>query len=141
MGNSELLCDLFSFNITPQSYFLFNIKKYTHQGLVDARAFYLWFRYASSGNSAPRWGAIEVPIGMRGGEEMKVMLVMKWETYKDEAKRKKYYEFDNSIWEQKHEGIKYKELGGWGVQPGKIVYLYEYESMEEFSKIWSDMEI
>ena len=72
---------------------------------------------------------------------MKVMLVMEVETYKDEAKRKKYYEFDNSVWKKKHEGIKYKELGGWGVQPGKLVYLYEYESMEEFSKIWSDMEI
>ena len=72
---------------------------------------------------------------------MKIMLVMEVETYKDEAKRKKYYEFDNSIWKKKHEGIKYKELGGWGVQPGKLVYLYEYESMEEFSKIWSDMEI
>ena len=72
---------------------------------------------------------------------MKVMLAMKVETFKDEAKRKKYYEFDNAIWKKKHEGIKYKELGGWGVQPGRLIYLYEYESMEEFSKIWSDMEI
>ena len=72
---------------------------------------------------------------------MKVMLVMKMETYKDEAKRKKWYEFDNSIWEKKHEGIKYKELGGWSTQPGKVTNLFEYESMEEFTKIWSDMEI
>jgi hypothetical protein len=72
---------------------------------------------------------------------MKVMLVMKTETYKDEAKRKKYYEIDNTVWKEKHEGIKYKELGGWGTQPGKVTFLFEYESMEEFTKIWSDMEI
>ena len=72
---------------------------------------------------------------------MKVMLVVKLETYKDEAKRKKYYELDNSIWAKKHEGIKYTFLDGWGVQPGKVVYLHLYESMEEFSKIWSDIEI
>ena len=72
---------------------------------------------------------------------MKVMLVIKMETYKDEAKRKKWYEFDNTVWKEKHEGIKYKELGGWGTQPGEVTNLFEYESMEEFSKIWSDMEI
>ena len=75
---------------------------------------------------------------------MKVMWVMEIETFKEDTRRKKFYESYQKlrlIWKKKHEGIKYKDLGGWGVQPGKFVYLYEYESMEEFSKIWSDMEI
>ena len=75
---------------------------------------------------------------------MKVLLMVEAVTYRDEAKRKKFYEdlVDfMPFWEKKHEGVKYKYLGGWAEQPGHVIHLYEYESMEEFSKVWSDMDV
>jgi hypothetical protein len=80
---------------------------------------------------------------MRSGVEMKVWFVMEVETYKDDAKRKKYYEYLNtfrSLYEKKHEGVEYEFLGGWSDNPGCVMYVYEYESVEEFSKVWSDEE-
>jgi hypothetical protein len=74
---------------------------------------------------------------------MKVLLMIERETFKDEDRRKKYYEHMDKftpIWEKKHEGVKFKSLGGWSDQPGCVVTMAEYESMEEFSKVWSDEE-
>jgi hypothetical protein len=74
---------------------------------------------------------------------MKVWFVMESETFKDDAKRKKYYEYLDTwrpIWEKKHEGVKHNDLGGWSDRPGNVMYVVEYESMEEFSKVWSDEE-
>jgi hypothetical protein len=73
---------------------------------------------------------------------MKVLYAIEWETHKDEAKRKKYYEFfdEEKTWEKTHESVKYKDLGTWADQPGHLTFLTEYESMEEFSKVWSDEE-
>lgn len=74
---------------------------------------------------------------------MKVWGVTEIETYKDEAKRKKYYEYLDT-WgpfrQKKHEGVKFKDLGGWSDNPGCVMFVTEYESMEEFSKVWSDEE-
>ena len=75
---------------------------------------------------------------------MKVLWVMAMETFKDEARRKPYYAYGEKwteLWEKKHEGVKYKSLGGWSASPGKVVYFNEYESMEELAKVWGDEEI
>jgi len=67
---------------------------------------------------------------------MKVLFVIEWDSPKDDAKRKKYYEFFDEygpIWNKKHEGVKHKDLGTWADQPGHLTSLLEYESMEEFS--------
>ena len=75
---------------------------------------------------------------------MKVLFAVEAVTPRDGAKRKKFYEgmagFE-PLWGEKHEGVKFKYLGSWAEQPGHTLHLYEYESMEEFSKIWSDMEV
>ena len=42
--------------------------------------------------------------------------------------------------DEKHEGVKFKDHGGWAEQPGHPIWVREYESMEEFSKVWSDEE-
>ena len=74
---------------------------------------------------------------------MKVWFVIERETFKDEMKRKEYYEFLDTfmpMWEKKHEGVKCKSLGGWSDNPGCVMNIVEYDSMEEFSKVWSDEE-
>jgi hypothetical protein len=74
---------------------------------------------------------------------MKVWWVSEIETFKDEAKRKAYYEYLDiwgPLWQKKHEGVKWKNLGGWSDSPGEVMNVAEYESMEELSKVWSDEE-
>ena len=75
---------------------------------------------------------------------MKVWWVVQVTTFKDEARRKVYRE-NNQKWipimQKKHEGIKSKNLGGWSATPGTVVWVREYESMEELSKLWSDEEV
>ena len=74
---------------------------------------------------------------------MKVWFVTERETFKDEAKRKKYYEIMDTLspsWEKMHEGVKATMLGGWSDSPGYVMGVSEYENMEEFSKVWSDEE-
>ena len=75
---------------------------------------------------------------------MKVLFVIEAVAPRDGEIRKKFYEYIAEFmpfWGKQHERIKYKYLGSWAEQPGETIHLYEYESMEEFSKIWSDMEI
>ena len=75
---------------------------------------------------------------------MKVLFMVEAVIHKDDEKRKKFYENVPeymSTWAKKHEDVKYKYLGSWAEQPGHTFHLYEYESMEEFSKIWSDVEV
>jgi hypothetical protein len=77
---------------------------------------------------------------------MKVWWVMEMETYKDEDKRKKYYEYMDEfrpIWQKKFEekDVKCTRLGGWSDNPGWVMNVTEFESMEELSKMWSDEEL
>ena len=74
---------------------------------------------------------------------MKVWLVVERETFKDEAKRQKYYEAMDTLvpqWKKIHEGVKSTSLGGWSDNPGSVMGVTEYENMEEFSKVWSNEE-
>ena len=82
-------------------------------------------------------------LASRMSEKMKLWFVMEIETYKDDARRKKFYEYYQKImpiWQNKLEGVKSKFLGGWADTPGCPMLVYEFESMEEFSKVWSDEE-
>jgi DNA-binding PadR family transcriptional regulator len=75
---------------------------------------------------------------------MKVWSVIEIETVKDEDKRKKYYEYldiHRSLMNKKLEGVKYKFLGGWSDNPGWVMSVTEFESMEEFAKVWGDEEV
>lgn len=77
-------------------------------------------------------------------KDMKVWWVVALTTFKDEARRKAYYEYNEKwtpLWQKKHEGVKFKALGGWSASPGEVVFVNEYESMEELAKVWSDEEI
>ncbi|NYT16333.1 MAG: hypothetical protein GKC02_10320 [Methanomassiliicoccales archaeon] len=96
-----------------------------------------------SGSSAPRWGAIEVPAKQEK-MKLKVLWALEIETFKDETKRKEYYEYNDiwgPLWQKKHEGVKFNNLGGWSDNPGHVTYYVEYENMEELAKVWSDEEL
>jgi uncharacterized protein (DUF1330 family) len=74
---------------------------------------------------------------------MKVWFVTETETFKDEDKRKKYYEYleiHGPLVKKKLEGVKGKYLGSWSDNPGRMMNVLEFESMEELSKVWSDEE-
>jgi len=69
---------------------------------------------------------------------------MEFETFKDDTKRKEYYDYLESSWrptsQKIYEGVKWKNLGGWSDNPGWVLWIAEFESMEEFSKVWSNEE-
>ncbi len=75
---------------------------------------------------------------------MKAWWVFSIKTFKDEARRKAYYEYLEKwgeLWQKKNEGVKYKNHGSWSASPGEVVWVAEYESMEELAKVWGDEEI
>ena len=75
---------------------------------------------------------------------MKVWWVMETELPKEEERVKKYQEYLKiwtSLWHKKHEGVKYVRRGSWTDNPGYCMGVAEYESMEEFSKVYSDQEL
>ena len=74
--------------------------------------------------------------------ELNILVITEWETFKDEAKVKKYYEYLETEPFRVHMEALESEVKdkGWSAAPGHIVRIQEYESMEEFSKLWSDEE-
>jgi hypothetical protein len=75
---------------------------------------------------------------------MKVWWIMESEIYKDEDKLEKYSEYLatwSSLFRKKHEGVKYVHRGSWTDNPGHSMGVAEYESVEEFSKVWCDDEL
>jgi quinol monooxygenase YgiN len=78
----------------------------------------------------------------RRGEEVNTLVIIEWQTFKDEAKVKKYYEYLKTEPFRAHREALESEVKsrGWSAAPGHLVLIEEYESMEEFSKIWSDEE-
>ena len=73
---------------------------------------------------------------------MKILVITEWETFKDEAKVKKYYEYMETEPFRAHREALESEVKhkAWSAAPGHLVMIEEYESMEEFSKLWSDEE-
>lgn len=75
---------------------------------------------------------------------MKVWLITEHTTFKEDDKRKKFYDYLESSWrpnwEKVFEGVKHTHLGGWSDKPGWVMSVTEFESMEEFSKVWSNMD-
>jgi hypothetical protein len=65
------------------------------------------------------------------------------ESPKDEERHKKYLELDrknNQVIGKMLEGIKVKWLGAWSDRPGYHMILLMFDSMEEYSKLWSNQE-
>lgn len=75
---------------------------------------------------------------------MTVVLLWEWDNPKDEARNKKRLKFDREegapFWEKKRkEGIKLK-MTSWSDNTGHIVGWMEFETMDDFSKLWEDKE-
>jgi hypothetical protein len=72
---------------------------------------------------------------------MKVLVMWEIESPEDEEDYKRYLESDKA-WSNTvlvmMEGIKYTWLGAWTDRPGFHVSLIMFDSMEEYSKLWSN---
>ena len=74
---------------------------------------------------------------------MKTLVIMEWDNFKDEDKLKKYFDYIGTYpFRARREALEVKRVysGGWSDGTGHMVLIEEYESMEEFSRLWSDEE-
>jgi hypothetical protein len=73
---------------------------------------------------------------------VEVLLFREWDNPKDEERRKKYAELtnDTALRERFEKLGVIKSMKGWADGTGHIISLWEFESMEDFTKLWNDME-
>ena len=73
---------------------------------------------------------------------MEVLLFREWDNPKDEERRKKYAEItsDSDLREHFEKLDVIKNWKGWADSTGHIISLWEFESMEDFAKLWDDIE-
>jgi hypothetical protein len=75
---------------------------------------------------------------------MKMLLTIRWTNPKDPERNKKRYEYQDKVflpYVQKFEekGVKWK-TSGWADGSGQMGSLYEFETWEDFSKVYQDQE-
>jgi len=75
---------------------------------------------------------------------LKVVLLLEQDDPKDEARNKKRLKYSREVeWpyheKKREEGVKW-EITGWSDNTGHIVGWWEFETMEDFAKIWTDEE-
>lgn len=75
---------------------------------------------------------------------MKVVLLFEWDNPKDEARNKKRLKHGEEVGtpyfeKKRNEGIKY-EMSLWSDNTGHMVGWMEFETEEDFAKIWGDDE-
>jgi len=73
---------------------------------------------------------------------MPVVLLLEWDNPKDEARNEKRRKFEEVITSYRktlveEKGIKLK-FSGWADGTGHIVTWWEFETMEDFAKMWND---
>ena len=74
---------------------------------------------------------------------MTVVLMREWDNPKDPERNRKRLKFSNEVstpyWEKlfKEKGIKVK-YGGWSDNTGHFISWVEFETMEDFAKMWED---
>jgi len=74
---------------------------------------------------------------------MPVVGIVEWDNPKDEERNKKRLKFGREVmmpyWEKlvKEKGIK-AEGGAWSDNTGHMISWWEFETMEDFSKMWED---
>jgi hypothetical protein len=76
------------------------------------------------------------------GEKLKVIEILEWDNFKDEANLKKYYEYNKTYTpyvRKKFEELNVKMTGGTD-GTGHMVWVREYPSMEEYDKLRCDGE-
>ena len=73
---------------------------------------------------------------------MEVISFAEWDIPKDEERRKKYVEFMGDIaWiERIDRMVKVRHRAWTDGTGGHIMYTAEFESMEDFAKLWDDLE-
>jgi hypothetical protein len=74
--------------------------------------------------------------------KVEVLLFREWDNPKDEERRKKYTEImrDTALRERFDKLGVIKSRKGWADGTGHIISLMEFESMEDFAKLWNDIE-
>ena len=75
---------------------------------------------------------------------LKVVLLVEWDNPKDETRNKKRLKHGSEVgtpyYEKKREeGIKW-EMSGWSDNTGHMIGWHEFETVEDFAKIWNDEE-
>jgi hypothetical protein len=73
---------------------------------------------------------------------VEVLLFREWDNPKDEKRRKQYTEMtrDNTLRERFEKLGVIKSMKGWTDGTGHIISLWVFESMEDFAKLWNDIE-
>lgn len=73
---------------------------------------------------------------------MEVLLFREWDNPKDEERRKQYTDMtrDTSRRERFEKLGVIKSTRGWADGSGHIINMTEFESMEDFAKLWNDIE-
>ena len=77
-------------------------------------------------------------------EEMNVVLSIMWTNPKEPERNKKRFTHQNSVSEpyaekKTKEGVKWKRAS-WADGSGLMLAWYEFESLEDFNKVWGDDE-
>jgi len=74
---------------------------------------------------------------------MSVAIMYKFNTPKKTERNKKRYEFQNEVmrpyWEKKDKEVKVKRTG-WSNGSGFVIAWWEFETSEDFNKVWGDEE-
>ena len=74
---------------------------------------------------------------------MTVVLMGEWDNPKDLERNRKRLKYSNEVWRPyweklvKEKGIKFKS-SSWSDNTGHIINWIEYETMEDFTKMWED---
>ena len=74
---------------------------------------------------------------------MSVVVMYKFNTPKKTERNKKRYEFQDKVmrpyWEKKDKEVKVRRTG-WSNGTGFVIGWWEFETLEDFNKVWGDEE-
>ena len=74
---------------------------------------------------------------------MEVAIMYKFDTPKEPERNKKRYEFmaENTrpYWEKTDKEVKMRR-SGWSYGTGTVIGMWEFETLEDFNKVWGDEE-
>lgn len=75
---------------------------------------------------------------------MPVVLLVEWDNPKETERNKRHYKWGREVFrpyyeKRRKEGVKW-EASSWADGTGHIIAWHEFETLEDFSKIWNDTE-
>jgi len=74
---------------------------------------------------------------------MKVVMLGEFNTPKEPERNKRRYQFADEVgkpyWDKKDKEVKMKR-SGWSNGSGVVIFWWEFETLEDFNKLWGDEE-